>query len=65
MHCRETQKLNCVNIRALWEEEDKCFNMELENFGVDLNAINETSTCLPKEVVLLLDQEMGGSSAER
>ena len=49
MHRREMEKLNCVHAGALWGDEDECFNLELENFGVDLDAINDTPTC-PKRV---------------
>ena len=49
MHRREMEKLNCVNAKALWGDEDERFNLELENYSVDLDAINETPTC-PKRV---------------
>ena len=47
--CREIEKLNYVNVGVLWGYEDQCFNLELENFGVDLDAINDTPA-FPKRV---------------
>jgi hypothetical protein len=59
------EKLKCVNAGALWGDEGERFNLELENFGVGLDAINNTSKYLPEKGVLLLNQEMRGTSAER
>jgi hypothetical protein len=39
------EKPNRVNAGALWGDEDERFNLELENFGVDLDAVNETPIC--------------------
>ena len=49
MHRREMEKPNRVNAGALWGDEDERFNLELENFGVDLDAINDNPT-FPKRV---------------
>ena len=48
MHCKEIEKLNCMNAGELWGDQDEHFNLELENFGVDLDAINDTPTCLKR-----------------
>jgi hypothetical protein len=48
MHRREIEKLNCVNAGELWGNKDEHLNMELDNYGVDLDAIKETPTCLKR-----------------
>ena len=41
----EMEKLNCEDKGALWRNEDERFDLELENFGVNIDDINDTPAC--------------------
>ena len=49
-HRREMKELNFAEEGAPWGDEDNHFNLELDNFGVDLNVTNNTPT-YPKTVI--------------
>ena len=42
-------KIDCEDKGALWGDEDEQFDLELENFGVDVDQIKNTPTC-PKRL---------------
>ena len=39
---QQMEKLDCISRDVLWGEEDKMFNIELANFGVNVGAIINT-----------------------
>ena len=34
----------------MWGDEDECFNLKLENFGVEIDTRNDTPTCLKRVI---------------